>query len=53
MKGLPRWKRSGGRDFVFFHSHPGFEWDDIATTTAFQEMVSVQAAVRRAWVGEC
>ena len=37
--GLPRWKRSGGQDFVFFHSHPGFEWDDLPTTTAYQDMV--------------
>lgn len=39
IMGLPRWKRSGGQDFVFFHSHPGFEWDDLATTTAYQDMV--------------
>ena len=38
IMGLPRWKRSGGQDFVFFHSHPGFEWDDLATTTAYQDM---------------
>lgn len=39
IMGLPRWKRSGGRDFVFFHSHPGFEWDDLAMTTVYQETV--------------
>ena len=21
---LPRWRRNGGKDFVFFHPHPGF-----------------------------
>lgn len=39
--GLPRWKRTGGRDFVFYHSHPGFEWDDLAMTTAYQDMLCV------------
>jgi len=37
--GLPRWKRTGGRDFVFYHSHPGFEWDDLDITNAYQETV--------------
>ncbi len=37
--GLPRWKRTGGRDFVFYHSHPGFEWDDLDVTTAYQETI--------------
>ena len=39
VMGLPRWKRTGGRDFVFYHSHPGFEWDDLDVTTAYQETV--------------
>jgi hypothetical protein len=39
MMGLPRWRRTGGHDFVFFHSHPGFEWDDLSVTTAYQEML--------------
>ncbi len=39
--GLPRWRRTGGRDFVFYHSHPGFEWDDLAVTTAYQDMMCV------------
>ena len=37
--GLPRWKRTGGRDFVFYHSHPGFEWDDLDITNAYQDTV--------------
>ena len=37
--GLPRWKRTGGRDFVFYHSHPGFEWDDLDITNAYQETI--------------
>ena len=37
--GLPRWKRTGGRDFVFYHSHPGFEWDDLDVTTAYQDTI--------------
>ncbi|CAL8469167.1 g8708 [Coccomyxa elongata] len=36
---LPRWQRSGGRDFVFYHSHSGFEWDDLETTNKYQEML--------------
>lgn len=24
MTHLPRWKRNGGRDFVFYDAHPGF-----------------------------
>ena len=39
VMGLPRWKRTGGRDFVFYHSHPGFEWDDLDVTTAYQEII--------------
>ncbi|CAL8469510.1 g9051 [Coccomyxa elongata] len=41
IMGLPRWRRTGGRDFVFYHSHPGFEWDDLAMTTAYQDMLCV------------
>ncbi|EIE21518.1 hypothetical protein COCSUDRAFT_66927 [Coccomyxa subellipsoidea C-169] len=41
IMGLPRWRRTGGRDFVFYHSHPGFEWDDLAVTTAYQDMMCV------------
>ena len=37
--GLPRWKRTGGRDFVFYHSHPGFKWDDLDVTTAYQDTI--------------
>ena len=44
--GLPRWKRTGGRDFVFYHSHPGFEWDDLDVTTAYQETVCNDFQVR-------
>lgn len=36
---LPKWQRGGGRDFVFYHSHSGFEWDDLATTNKYQEML--------------
>jgi hypothetical protein len=36
---LPKWLRNGGQDFVFFYSHPGFEWDDLDMTTMFQDMV--------------
>lgn len=39
MMALPRWQRSGGRDFVFYHSHSGFEWDDLETTNKYQEML--------------
>jgi hypothetical protein len=39
VMGLPRWKRTGGRDFVFYHSHPGFEWDDLDITNAYQETI--------------
>ena len=39
VMGLPRWKRTGGRDFVFYHSHPGFEWDDLDVTTAYQDTI--------------
>lgn len=43
--GLPRWKRTGGRDFVFYHSHPGFEWDDLDVTNAYQETLCVDFQV--------
>lgn len=36
---LPRWQRSGGREFVFYHSHSGFEWDDLETTNKYQDML--------------
>lgn len=36
---LPRWRRSGGADFVFFHAHPGFEWDDVDVTTDMQSLL--------------
>ena len=36
---LPRWQETGGQDFVFFHSHPGFLWDDLPTTIAVYEML--------------
>ena len=39
MMALPRWRRSGGADFVFFHAHPGFEWDDVDVTTDLQSLL--------------
>ncbi len=36
---LPRWRRTGGADFVFFHAHPGFEWDDVEQTTEMQTLL--------------
>ena len=30
MTRLPRWQQSGGRDFVFYDSHPGFGVGDCA-----------------------
>ena len=36
---LPRWQETGGRDFVFYHSHSGYEWDDVDTTNKYQEML--------------
>ena len=36
---LPRWQDSGGRDFAFYHSHSGFEWDDVDHTNKYQEML--------------
>ena len=32
---LPKWRRSGGRDFVFYHPHPGFVWGSESETTDF------------------
>ncbi len=32
---LPKWRRSGGRDFVFYHSHPGFAWGSEGETSEF------------------
>lgn len=43
---LPRWQKSGGRDFVFYHSHSGFEWDDLETTNKYQEMLCHDFQVR-------
>ncbi len=53
--GLPRWKRTGGRDFVFYHSHPGFEWDDLDVTTAYQETIcnDFQASLADPFILEC
>ena len=28
VMGLSCWTRRGGRNFVSYHSHPGFKWDD-------------------------
>ena len=39
MMALPRWRASGGRDFVFYHSHSGFEWENLETTNKYQEML--------------
>lgn len=39
MMALPKWQRSGGRDFAFYHSHSGFEWEDLETTNKYQEML--------------
>lgn len=36
---LPRWRRTGGLDFVFFHSHPGFEWEDVDITNEMQSLL--------------
>ncbi len=36
---LPKWQRNGGREFVFYHSHSGFEWEDLETTNKYQEML--------------
>ena len=38
MMALPCWRRSGGANFVFFHAHPGFEWDDLDVTTDMQSL---------------
>ena len=35
---LPKWQRSGGRDFAFYHSHSGFEWESLEITNKYQEM---------------
>lgn len=43
---LPRWQETGGRDFVFFHSHSGYEWDDVDTTNKYQEMLCHDFQVR-------
>ena len=36
---LPKWQRSGGREFAFYHSHSGFEWENLDTTNKYQEML--------------
>ena len=36
---LPKWQKNGGRDFAFYHSHSGFEWDDLETTNQYQDMM--------------
>ena len=36
---LPKWQKYGGRDFAFYHSHSGFEWDDMETTNQYQDMM--------------
>ena len=36
---LPKWQRSGGRDFAFYHSHSGFEWESLEITNKYQEML--------------
>ena len=52
VMGLPRWRRTGGRDFVFYHSHPGFEWDDLDITNAYQETICNDFQVRLAQPNE-
>lgn len=32
---LPRWQKSGGRDFVFYHSHPSLILGSEAEHAAF------------------
>ncbi len=32
---LPRWQRGGGRDFVFYHSHPALSLGGEAQDAAF------------------
>lgn len=36
---LPRWQRSGGRDFVFYQPHPGFGWGSEAETAVVNALV--------------
>ena len=36
---LPKWQRSGGRDFAFYHSHSGFEWEDVDITNKYMDML--------------
>lgn len=36
---LPKWQRSGGREFAFYHSHSGFEWESLEITNKYQEML--------------
>ena len=36
MLKLPRWKASGGRDFVFYHSFPGLQMGSEAADANFR-----------------
>lgn len=36
---LPRWQRNGGRDFAFYHSHSGFEWEDVDITNKYMDVL--------------
>ena len=36
---LPRWQRNGGRDFAFYHSHSGFEWEDVDITNMYMDVL--------------
>ena len=36
---LPRWQSNGGRDFAFYHSHSGFEWEDVDITNKYMDML--------------
>ena len=43
---LPKWQKNGGRDFAFYHSHSGFEWDNVETTNQYQDMMCQDFQVR-------
>lgn len=34
-----QWKRSGGKEFVFFQSHPGFAFGNENTTKEFYDKI--------------
>lgn len=36
---LPKWQSNGGRDFAFYHSHSGFEWEDVDITNKYMDML--------------